>query len=64
MFDPKAFPVGVIGNKFVFKANPQNVLAGIESYRGTSNHFEKLKKLGANMEKEGNPVLFLVEFNF
>lgn len=64
MLDPYAFPVGVIGNKFVFKANPQNVLAGIESYQGTNNHFEKLKKLGANMEKEGNPVLFLVEFNF
>ncbi|SNS39172.1 6-bladed beta-propeller protein [Belliella buryatensis] len=64
MLDPYAFPVGVIGNKFVFKANPQNVLAGIESYQGTNNHFEKLKKLWANMEKEGNPVLFLVEFNF
>lgn len=63
-FDPRAFPVGVIGDKFVFQANPQNVLAGIESYQGTSSHFQKLKELEGNLEKEGNPVLFLVEFDF
>ncbi|WP_339751223.1 6-bladed beta-propeller [Algoriphagus aquimarinus] len=63
-FDPRAVPVGVIGNKFVFKANPQNVLAGIESYQGTSPHFQKLKNLSGNLDKEGNPVLFLVEFDF
>lgn len=63
-FDPRAFLVGVIENKFVFKANPQNVLAGIESYQGSSPHFEKLKGLGEDLEKEGNPVLFLVEFDF
>lgn len=63
-FDPRAMPVGVIGDKFVFKANPQNVLAGIESYQGTSPHFNKLKSLSGDLEKEGNPVLFLVEFDF
>lgn len=63
-FDPRAFPVGVIGDKFVFQANPQNVLTGIESYQGTSSHFQKLKELEGNLEKEGNPVLFLVEFDF
>jgi hypothetical protein len=63
-FDPGAMPVGVIGDKFVFKANPQNVLAGIESYQGNSPHFQKLKDLSANLDKEGNPVLFLAEFDF
>ncbi|MFN3802068.1 hypothetical protein [Belliella pelovolcani] len=58
MFDPKAFPVGVIGNKFVFKANPQNVLAGIESYQGTSNHFEKLKKLGQIWKRKVTQYFF------
>ena len=63
-FDPRAFLAGVIENKFVFKANPQNVLAGIESYQGSSPHFEKLKESSEDLDKEGNPVLFLVEFDF
>jgi len=63
-FDPRAFLAGVIGDKFVFKANPQNVLAGIESYQGTSPHFEKLKGLSGDLDKEGNPILFMVEFDF
>ncbi|RAI90047.1 6-bladed beta-propeller [Algoriphagus yeomjeoni] len=63
-FDPRAVPVGVIGDKFVFRANPQNVLAGIESYQSTTPHFEKLKDLSDNLDQEGNPVLFLVEFDF
>ncbi|SFT68367.1 hypothetical protein SAMN04489724_1591 [Algoriphagus locisalis] len=63
-FDPKAVPVAVIGDKFVFKANPHNVLAGIESYQSTSPHFSKLKSLSGDLDKEGNPILFLVEFDF
>ncbi|REG85462.1 6-bladed beta-propeller protein [Algoriphagus antarcticus] len=63
-FDTRAMPVGVIGDKFVFRANPHNVLSGIDSYRGTSAHFERLKGLRDDLDKEGNPVLFLVEFNF
>lgn len=63
-FDPKAFLAGVIGDKFVFKANPQNVLKGIESHKDSSPHVEKLKALSNDLDKEGNPVLFLVEFDF
>ncbi|WBL43335.1 hypothetical protein PBT90_01255 [Algoriphagus halophytocola] len=63
-FDPKAFPVGVIGDKFVFKATPDRILAGIESYKGNSPQFDRLRNLGNKLEKEGNPVLFLVEFDF
>ncbi len=63
-FDPRAFPVGVIGDKFVFKANPHNVLSGIESYQGTSQYFQRIKGLRDDLDKEGNPVLFLVEFDF
>lgn len=63
-FDPSASPVGVIGNKFVFKARPDRVLAGIASYKGDSPHFQALRDMSDKLEKEGNPVLFLVEFDF
>lgn len=63
-FDPNAMPIGVIGNKFVFKARPDRVLAGIESYQFPTPHFQKLEALESYMDPEGNPVLFLVEFDF
>lgn len=64
MFDPKSSPVGVIGDKFVFKANPQNVLAGLNSYKGNSKQSQKLKNISDKIDKEGNPILFMVEFDF
>jgi len=63
-FDPNMMPVGVIGNNFVIKANPENVLAGLGNFQGTNQTFQKLKKLEDSLDPEGNPILFLVEFDF
>jgi hypothetical protein len=63
-FDPNMIPVGVIGNNFVIKANPENVLAGLNNFQGRSQTFQKLKELEESLDPEGNPILFLLEFDF
>ena len=63
-FDPNMMPVGVIEDKFVIRANPENVLAGIKNFNGSNQSFLKLKELEKDLDPEGNPILFLVEFDF
>lgn len=63
-FDPNMMPVGVIEDKFVIRANPENVLAGIKSFNGSNQSFLILKELEKDLDPEGNPILFLVDFNF
>lgn len=63
-FDPNMMPVGVVENKFILKANPENVLAGLKNFQGSSKTYQKLKELKENLDPEGNPTLFLVEFDF
>jgi hypothetical protein len=67
MFDQYSFLVGVSGDTFYFISKPERI---IPSFLPTTvpnafeSHKKKMEELVKNLDREGNPVLFGVKFNF
>lgn len=62
-----SYEVGVTGDKFVFQTRLSLLAQGIQDYMAneeSSDYLKKVKGLTYSLDKEGNPILFLVEFNF
>ncbi len=66
-FVRNSYVVGVSGDKFIFQSRPHLVAEGLQNIivnEESSAHLKKLKSLTDSLDKEGNPILFLVEFDF
>lgn len=65
--DPNSYLVGVYENRFVFGAKPDRVLASLKSQEDLINddaYLTRLQQIVEPLDKEGNPILFSVEFEF
>lgn len=65
--DPNSYLVGVYENRFVFGAKPDRVLASLKSQEDLIKddvYLTRLQQIVEPLDKEGNPILFSVEFEF
>jgi len=66
-YDPFSYLIGVSGEKFFFLVKPeaiQNSLFNIAVNSESRSHLKKMKSLASELDREDNPVLIGVEFNF
>jgi hypothetical protein len=66
-YDPFSYLVGVSGDKFFFLVKPEAILNSLFNIAVNSesrSHLKKMKSLASELDREDNPVLIGVEFNF
>ncbi len=63
-YNPSSYPIGVVGDRFIFRGSPAKILEILEEENEDLFFYQKFLALKNNFDREGNPVLFLIKFDF